>query len=262
LKSIIEQTYKNIEIIVVDNYSTDKTRLIIKNFQHQTSNVELFTCGPERSAQRNFGAKKARGKYYLFLDADMTLSPHVVSECVDMFENCKLKIENLSGLYIPEIVLGNGFWPKVRRFERTFYNATVIDCVRFVRLNDFNKVQGFDESLSGPEDWDFDKKIRQLGRTALIKSCLFHDEKNFNLQKYLDKKSYYTLAFGRYVIKWGKSDPDIRKQLGFYYRYFGVFIERGKWLLLLKHPILSLSMYFLKIAVGVKYLQTKWGRKS
>jgi hypothetical protein len=42
----------------------------------------------------------------------MTLSPHVVSECVVMFENCILKIENLSGLYIPEIVLGNGFGQK------------------------------------------------------------------------------------------------------------------------------------------------------
>jgi hypothetical protein len=59
----------------------------------------------------------------------------------------------------------------------------------------------------------------------------------------------------------GKSDPDIRKTVGFLLPLFGVFIERGKWLLLLKHPILSLSMYFLKIAVWCKIYQTKWGRK-
>ncbi|MBI3485898.1 glycosyltransferase [Candidatus Daviesbacteria bacterium] len=77
LKSIKKQNYiGNIEVIVVDNYSADQTIKIAKKY---TRNVFLF--GPERSAQRNLGAKKARGEWLLFLDADMEASANLISEC-------------------------------------------------------------------------------------------------------------------------------------------------------------------------------------
>ena len=64
LSTIKNQTYPNIELIVVDNNSTDKTKEIAKKY---TKNV--FNKGPERSAQRNFGATKARGKFLLIHDS-------------------------------------------------------------------------------------------------------------------------------------------------------------------------------------------------
>ncbi len=117
-----------------------------------------YNFGPERSAQRNFGARQANGKYILYLDADMRLSENVISECVEKCENN----ENLVALYIPEKIIGNGFWVRIRDFERSFYNATVIDCVRFVRRDKFLEIDGFDEDLAGPEDWDFDRRIRDV----------------------------------------------------------------------------------------------------
>ncbi|MCD6398764.1 MAG: glycosyltransferase, partial [Candidatus Aenigmarchaeota archaeon] len=140
---------------VVDNDSIDRTKEIVKEFKKRFTplNVQLFNRGPERSAQRNFGVEKANGKYILYLDADMILSENVVSECVEKCER-----EDLIALYIPERIIGEGFWIKIRDFERSFYNATIIDCVRFVRRDKFLEIGGFDESLTGPEDWDFDKK--------------------------------------------------------------------------------------------------------
>jgi len=250
LKSILKQKYpqNRIEIIVVDNYSQDHTQKIARKYTDK-----VFNQGPERSAQRNFGAKKASGKYYLYLDADMILSADVVQTAVDKLE----KNKNTLGLYIPEIILGNQFWSKARRFERSFYNATVIDCARFIRMQDFLAVQGFDETMSGPEDWDFDKKIRNKGKVDLIQAEIYHNEKNFKLKKYLAKKNYYSKSFNQYIQKWGKKDSDIKKQLGFFYRYFGVFFENGKWKKLFKHPALTIGMYFLKILVGVNYLFIK-----
>ena len=147
-ESILEQSYPcdKIEIIVVDNNSTDRTKEIVRTFKqsvlklYKLSNFQLFNWGLERSAQRNFGAKKAQGKYYLYLDADMILSSEIIQESVNKLE----KDDNLIALYIPEIITGDRFWSKVRRFERSFYNATVIDCVRFVRIKDFLAVNGFD----------------------------------------------------------------------------------------------------------------------
>ena len=66
LESIRRQTYPYLEIIVVDNNSKDNTKSIALNFTKL-----VFNKGPERSSQRNFGAKKAKGDFLLFIDADM-----------------------------------------------------------------------------------------------------------------------------------------------------------------------------------------------
>lgn len=257
LQSIKIQNYPadKIEIIVVDNDSTDQTAIIARRYTQQ-----VFNHGPERSAQRNFGINKARGEYFLFLDADMTLAPEVVSACVQRVEE-ELKSANpkskLVGLYIREVITGQSFFSRVRRFERSFYNATAIDCVRFIQKAAFEKVGGFDENLTGPEDWDLDKKLRQIGETDLIKEPIYHNEAEFNLRRYLQKKAYYSQKFDTYIAKWGKNDPDIQKQFGLYYRFLGVFIEKGKWLRLLAHPILTLGMYFLRGLVGAGFLWQK-----
>lgn len=269
---------KFLEIIVVDNNSSDKTKEIAQKY---TSKVYNF--GPERSAQRNFGIKKAKGEYVMFLDADMILAPTVIRESIKKLTD--LQTDGLVGLYIPEIVLGNSFWSRVRRFERSFYDGTVIDCVRIVRKDIFKKVGGFDTSLTGPEDWDFDKKVRNLGKVAVLADydfekinkklekfrnleieklrkitkhpVIFHNEAEFNLKKYLAKKAYYSQSFAFYIQKWGKDDPDVKKQFSFWYRYFGVFLEKGKWKRLVRHPILAAGMYFLRGLVGASYIFSK-----
>jgi glycosyltransferase involved in cell wall biosynthesis len=57
LRNIELKDYRNIEIIVVDNNSTDQTKEIARKYTKK-----VYKFGPERSAQRNLGAKKARGK--------------------------------------------------------------------------------------------------------------------------------------------------------------------------------------------------------
>lgn len=250
LQSIAAQSYpcERIEILVVDNNSTDRTKDIAREYTDK-----VFNKGPERSAQRNFGIRESSGKYVLYLDADMIMGSQVIATCVN---ECG-KDEVLQALYISEIVTGDSFWSKVRRFERSFYDGTSIDCVRFMRKSTFLSVGGFDENMTGPEDWDFDKKIRQFGQVKLIKEPIYHNEAAFNLKKYLSKKDYYAKSFNTYIAKWGKDDVDIKKQFGFSYRYFGVFFEKGKWSNLLKHPILTFGMYFLRGLVGVVFLRLK-----
>ena len=252
LSSIKSQDFdqSDFEVLVIDNNSTDKTKAIAYQFTDKVYNI-----GPERSAQRNFGVGKASGGYVLYLDVDMKLSKNVILECVK-----KTDTEDLVALYIPEIIVGKGFWTKVRNFERSFYNATVIDCVRFIRKDKFFEIKGFDESLTGPEDWDLDRRIKQIGKTSIINAPIYHDEGVFNLKKYLLKKSYYSKTFNKYIQKWGASDAIIKRQLGFFYRFFGVFIENGKWEKLIRYPALTFAMYFLRFLVGVTFLATRISR--
>ncbi|MBE7445756.1 MAG: glycosyltransferase family 2 protein [Planctomycetia bacterium] len=91
MKSIKFQSYENREIIVIDNFSTDKTKEIALKYINK-----VYDKGPERSAQRNFGMINiAKGKYVMFVDADMILSPRLVESCVkEMEKDCQSLTSN------------------------------------------------------------------------------------------------------------------------------------------------------------------------
>lgn len=247
LKSIKNQSYKNTEIIVVDNNSDDKTKGIAKNYTDQ-----VFNAGPERSSQRNFGAKKSTGKYLLFIDADMIISNHLVEECIQI---CKIN-RKLIGLYIPEKIVGEGLWIKVRNFERSFYNGTVVDAVRFMNRGPFMEVGGFDNNLIACEDWDLGIRLNKIGDFGIIDAPLYHNEGKFDITKYLNKKNYYIRDLkDNYQKKWSRNNHILKKQFGIYYRFIGIFIEKGKWIKLLTHPVLSILMIYLRFRLAINYIQ-------
>ena len=251
LKCIRCQTYPKecLETIVVDNQSSDRTKELSLSFTDK-----VFDKGPERSAQRNYGIERAQGEYVIFLDADMVLSEGMVQDCYRVVK----QDSHMVGLYISEVVVGDSFFCQVRRFERQFYDGTVIDCARFLKREVFLELGGFDLHMSGPEDWDFDKRLRNKGKVGLVRTPIFHNEEEFNLRKYLAKKGYYAKCFDVYISKWGESEPDLQKQFGFWYRFFGVFFENGKWKRLIANPGLAFGMYFLRIMVGVQFLLRRY----
>jgi len=293
LESIRRQTYPQnlLEVIVVDNNSLDKTKEVAQKYTDK-----VFNFGPERSAQRNYGMKMARGKYLMYLDADMILSPIVIEKAVEKLSpvsniQCPVSTIPPVALYIPEVILGNSYWSKVRRFERSFYDGTVIDCARFVKKDIFEQTGGFDLNMTGPEDWDFDKKVRKIGSVEVLDKydfeaidkkildirywilgeeglkklinltkdpIIFHNEAGFNFRKYFQKKRYYSKSFSSYIQKWGRNDPDIKKQFGFWYRYFGVFLEKGKWKKIMQYPSLIIGIFLLRFLVGLSFVFSRF----
>ncbi len=254
LKSLREQVDIRVEIIVVDNNSSDGTRKIAANFSDRVFNladeIDLTGVTNFRGAQVNFGVACATGSIIFFPDADMTFDQGLLFECAKT-------LEEIDALYIPEVVCGLGYFGKIRAFEREFYNATCIDALRVVKKDLFEKVGGFDVNniVFGPDDWDLTKKIRGLGiKTGLTKNRIFHHEEYLTLLTYIEKKAKYTPTLDGYITKWGKDDPDIRKQFGLWYRYFGVFLENGKYKRLLSRPMLSIGMYSLRVLVGLRYI--------
>ena len=109
LKSIRSQSLKNFEIIIVDNFSQDKTLKIAKKFTKK-----VFQFGPERSSQRNLGLQKAKGTYIMFIDADMELEQEVISDSVKTLD----KNHNVSGIIIKEVSKGSSFLTKVKALEK------------------------------------------------------------------------------------------------------------------------------------------------
>lgn len=232
LESIKHQSYKEIEIILVDNFSTDETCSIAHRY---TKNV--YNKGPERSAQRNFGASKAKGKYVFILDSDMELEERVTEECVNVLKN-----ERFGAVVIPEKSFGDGFWTRFKVFEREFYEGEdAIEAARFFRKNLFEEFGGYDLAITGPEDWDLPLRMRKQGvRIGRIKSYILHNELIFSPWKSAKKKFYYASGAGQYL----KRHPEmIFSQGNLLFR--NVFFK--KWRKLLLNPFLTIGMVYVRI---------------
>ena len=71
LDSLINQTYKNIEIIIADDGSTDNSRKILLDYSHKDERVKpYFKENTGISDTRNFGLSKVKGEYFMFVDSD------------------------------------------------------------------------------------------------------------------------------------------------------------------------------------------------
>ncbi len=233
------------EVLVVDNASDDGTAALAEG-----CGVRVIAQGPERSAQRNRGWREAAGRYVCFMDADMRMPAATLAEIKARL----LSPDCPEALWIRETRVGRGWWIKVRNFERGFYDGTCIDAFRVFSRALLEKTGGYDPAITGFEDWDLDRRVLALGvPVGITDGALLHDEGEFSWRRHLRKKGYYSGFTSVYRDKWG-NDAVIRRQLGLYYRFFGVFVEKGKWRRALRHPLMMASIYLERVAVGLCWL--------
>ena len=234
-----------VEVIVVDNASTDDTKAIAASL-----GAAVYDKGPERSAQRNLGWQMARGEWVVILDADMILPPETIAEM--------LAVESGDAYWVPEVRTGSGLRVKARNFERSFYDGTCVDALRLFRRSVLEATGGYDENLiAGPEDWELDIRVLATGaKCSVLKNHLIHNEKRLTFRRMLEKKAYYTKSFAAYRAKW-PNHPAVKRQFSPFYRFIGVFIENGKWRKVLRHPVLFAVMLVERFAVGLVYLANR-----
>ncbi|EHQ9269567.1 glycosyltransferase family 2 protein [Vibrio parahaemolyticus] len=72
IQSVLSQTYKNWELIIVDDRSTDNTWQVIQTYADKYDNIRIYQNKENlgAGASRNFAIKKARGRFIAFLDSD------------------------------------------------------------------------------------------------------------------------------------------------------------------------------------------------
>lgn len=249
------------EVIVVDNYSHDATEQLARSFGVK---VYLVKGKPSQGcAQRNLGARISKGEYLLFLDHDMEMSKNFLENFAHDVDRTKNSID---AWYIPERVIANRkFFSKVRTFEKSIYDGTVINAARIIKKEKFNLTNDkYDPKLSnGPADWDMDIQLRVLGcHFGTTNGFIYHHEESLTFWEYITKKRFWVYGIELYKAKWRKSDINmyhtvIEKQLGFYYRYIGVFIENGKWKKMISNIHIFLFLLMTKMLVSLVYIFKK-----
>jgi len=238
LESIVNQTYKNTEIIVVDNSSKDNTKDIASKYTDK-----VFNKWPERTAQKNYWIEKSKWEYLFFVDSDMEITSKVIEVSINKFE----KNTDIWWICIPENSVWEWIFVSVRDFERSFYIGTNIESARFFKKDDIVSVWWFEEDLIFFEESLLPQKIE----SKLWKSCKYrieefinHNEWNINLYRWLKKKFYYWKSLDYYKAKveeiWIKETW--KWQMWIINRYM-IFLKNKRFY---KKPVLAVWVLVLK----------------
>ncbi|MBO8161809.1 MAG: glycosyltransferase [Thermosipho sp. (in: Bacteria)] len=242
LESIKDQTYKNVEIIVVDKGSTDKTVEIAKKY---TDKVFVINAR-ERSEQLNFGIKKAKGKYIYRVDSDFILEPTVIKEAVNKCEKEGYDAVCIHNTSDPTI----SFWAKVRKLERDCYENDELNvAARFIRKDVLMNIGGFDEELVAGEDYDLHNRLLRAGyKIGKVSSKEIHIGEPKNLCEIIKKHYYYGKTLPKFIEK--NKDRGIKQLNPIRPAYL------KHWKKFARHPILTLGFIVYQV---VRYTSAGMG---
>jgi glycosyltransferase involved in cell wall biosynthesis len=151
LKSISHQSYRNIELIVVDNNSSDGTKKIA---QDCGATVLTVLCG--RSEARNVGAKSAHGVYVFHIDSDMELDYFTIEDCVNKCEQ-----DTFDALIIDEVNIADNFLGRCYDFEKRIFKYSRKGYARFMKLTLYRKIGGHNKDLVNGEDCDLQIRLEK-----------------------------------------------------------------------------------------------------
>lgn len=204
LKSVNNLEYKNFECIIVNDGSTDRSEVIIKNFIAEKEKFTYYSIiNSGVCYARNFGVEKAIGDYLLFLDSDDLIDSNFLNETIknlcdsiDIVATKVIFFGRSKGVYIPNIFTLN---------DLLHENKLVITCL--IKKNQFIDVGGFNPNMKdGFEDWDFwIRYFNKYPNIMIIDSTSFYyrlqvKSRNRNIDSEKESKLRYQIWKNNYSL--------------------------------------------------------------
>jgi glycosyltransferase involved in cell wall biosynthesis len=249
IDSVINQSYKNLEILVIDDGSTDNTRNIINNYIKNDTRIKYFyldnSGGP--SLPSNFGVDKSEGEFVAFLDHDDEWALNKLERQLNLIKSDQIDFVSCFTYFVNTIT---GFSDRVIIKKYLNYKNIILEKNFILSLSSilmkkkvFCDIGGFDERLKGIQDWDLYIRLFVKGyQFGFIDNYLLYNYKQenslslkFSEDKFIKETSIiYKKNEEFYSSK--KIKSNYLKSLGVTCQSFGHY---------------SLSRYFFKKSIGV-----------
>ena len=202
LDSIFNQTFKNFEVIAVNDGSTDDSQTILKKYQDKTTIVNQPNQGA--AAARNAGAKIALADFIIFCDADIVLKPEMLETMVATLK----KSPQASYAYCAFKFGQKTFklWPfAAEKLKKIPY----IHTTSLIRKEHFT---GFDKNLKRFQDWDLWLTMLEKGYTGkFIPEILFTVVPGGTMSHWLPKV-FYKFSWFKKVKEYRRAEKIIKQK--------------------------------------------------
>lgn len=284
IKSVLNQTYKEFEIIVVDDGSIDNTKEVIESFRDERIRYIQYKDNKGANVARNIGIRAAKGDYIAFQDSDDEWLPQKLEKQITILKDAPpdvglvytsfWRINGDKRLYIPskDIEPKEGYI-HVNLLKGNFISTQTI----LLRKKCFEKAGMFDEALPRLQDWDMVIRLSKhylirIIDLPLVNSYYNHESVSGNcgslieaykiiINKYDDdlkknnfiSKHYYLLGHLLYV---SGDSKDGNKYLIRAYRYNPLDIKI-LFAICVSYINRGLYLHFIKMYVYLKELSKK-----
>jgi glycosyltransferase involved in cell wall biosynthesis len=166
IDSVLNQTFTNWEIIIIDNHSLDGTKDLVDNYNNPKIKMLLIKNNGNIAKSRNLGINKAKGKYLALLDSDDSWAPNKLQVCINTLRKKNILVYH--DMYIQKktkqiIFKKSGM---CRDLKKPIYNDLILNGPAFptssvvIEKNVFKKIGFFDEKKNLITWEDYDAWIR------------------------------------------------------------------------------------------------------
>lgn len=183
IDSVIKQTYKNLEIIIVDDGSKDSTGIIADEYSTLDNRVVIIhQKNSGLPAARNTGIKASKGRYLFFLDADDWLEPDCIEKLVEC--QCETDADLVFFSYVREyqskseeyhVYQNKSFYEKNGKQELYLFDMRTITAWGKLYTRRVMENLLYDEGMRTAEDVDFNYRVyEKVNKAVYLPLCLLH----------------------------------------------------------------------------------------
>ena len=227
LRSIKRSYYKNIEVIVVDDHSTDKTIEVAKNFNCRI--IETME-GKGANSARNLGARQAKGSLFVFVDADIMVTRETILGIVETLE--EQYIDAVVGIYTAKhrhetfVSQYKNLWVRYSYMKSPPGIDWLFGAISGIKREAFERIGGFNIGLvnqQGTEDIELGKRFSQANMNVVLDMDIEVEHlKHYTIRSFINNEFTRSMGFAELATQLGETSKSVGKGFANVYPTFVV----------------------------------------
>ncbi len=216
LRSIKRSYYKNYEVIVVDDHSTDQTVEIAKNYQ-----CIVLETGDGHGANnaRNFGARNANGEVFVFIDSDIVIARETLLSIIETLEESQ--IDAVVGLYTARhkhesfVSQYKNLWVRYSYIKSPPAIDWLFGAISGIKRQAFEKLGGFNTDLlarHGHDDIELGKRFARASLNIVLNMEIEVEHlKEYTLLSFIKNEFHRSVGFAALATKLGETTKSMTR---------------------------------------------------